>query len=49
MSVTYGLDIKSAYDPFLSAVNDANHALFTALVPGRFLVDVFPMCEHPRH
>ena len=49
MSVTYGFDIKSANDPFFSAITDANHALSTILVPGRFLVDVLSICEHPRH
>ena len=49
MSVTYGLDIKSADDPFLSAMMEANQALFTVSVPGKFLVDVLPICEHPRY
>ena len=43
MSVTYGIDIKSADDPFLSATLEASHALATALVPGKFLADVIPI------
>ena len=43
LSVTYGLDIKSAEDPFLSATRDASHALGIALEPGKFLVDAIPI------
>ena len=49
MSVTYGIDIKSTDDPFLSAILDANQAFFAILVPGRFLVDAIPICMCPRH
>ena len=43
MSITYGIDVKSDDDQFLSASIDAGHALVTALVPGKFLVDTIPM------
>jgi len=43
LSVTYGIDPKSTDDPFLSATLEAAHALATALVPGKFLVDTIPM------
>jgi len=43
LSVTYGLDLKSAEDPFLSATRDASHALGIALEPGKFLVDAIPI------
>ena len=43
LSVTYGLDLKSAEDPFLSATREASHALGIALEPGRFLVDAIPI------
>jgi len=43
LSATYGLDIKSAEDPFLSATREASHALAIALEPGRFLVDAIPI------
>jgi hypothetical protein len=49
MAVTYGIDVKSIDDPFLRATIDANLAFFTVLVPGKFLVDVLPICEHPHH
>jgi len=43
LSVTYGLDLKSAEDPFLSATRAASHALGVALEPGKFLVDAIPI------
>ena len=43
MSVTYGIDVKSDDDKFLSVSIDAGRALVTALVPGKFLVDTIPM------
>ena len=48
MSATYGIEIKSVDDPFLSATLEATHALATALMPGKFLVDTIPMrsCLH---
>ena len=44
MSITYGIDIKSADDRFLNASLEATHTIVAALVPGKFLVDVIPMC-----
>jgi len=43
LSVTYGIDPKSTDDPFLSATVDAAHTLSTAMVPGKFLVDIIPI------
>jgi len=43
LSVTYGVDPESTDDPFLSATVDAAHALASAMVPGKFLVDTIPM------
>ena len=47
MSMTYGIDIESADNPFLSANLEATHGLTTALVPGKFLVDTIPICTYP--
>ena len=44
MSITYGIDIKSADDRFLNASLEATHTIVAALVPGKFLVDVIPIC-----
>ena len=43
MSITYGIDSKSADDPFLKANIEASHAVTAALVPGTWLVDVIPI------
>jgi len=43
LSITYGMDIKSADDRFLNANLEAAHALAAVLVPGKFLVDVIPI------
>ena len=48
MSVTYGMDVKSAEDPFLRGILEATHAFTTATVPGKFLVDIIPMCASQR-
>jgi hypothetical protein len=42
MSLTYGLDIKSHEDPFLSSAERALTLLEEVTVPGAFLVDTFP-------
>lgn len=46
LSVTYGIDVQSIRDPFLGASLDASHALASAMVPGKFLVDIIPIREH---
>ena len=44
--MTYGIDLKSADDPFLTAIFEASHAAGVALVPGKFLVDAIPICVY---
>ena len=44
LSITYGIDIKSVDDRFLNANLEASHAIAAAMVPGKFLADVIPMC-----
>jgi hypothetical protein len=43
MSVTYGMDVKSINDQFLSANLEASHAWESAVEPGKFLVDAIPI------
>ena len=43
MSIAYGIDSKSADDPFLKANIEASHAVSATLVPGKWLVDVIPI------
>lgn len=48
MSLTYGLDIKSHEDPFLTSAERALALLEEVTVPGAFLVDTFPSCKYLR-
>jgi hypothetical protein len=43
LSVTYGIDVKSIDDQFLSASLEASDALESAVLPGKFLVDAIPI------
>jgi len=44
MYLTYGFDIKSHEDPFLSAAERALAIIEEVTVPGAFLVNTFPIC-----
>jgi len=44
MEMTYGMDIKSHEDKFLQAAQRALGYLDSAMIPGAFLVDTFPIC-----
>ena len=48
MYLTYGFDIKSHEDPFLSAAERALAIIEEVTVPGAFLVDTFPICTRQR-
>ena len=41
--MTYGIDIESADDPFLSANLEATQGFTAAMVPGKFIVDAIPI------
>jgi len=43
LSVTYGIDVQSSEDPFLRIMLEATEAFAAATVPGRFLVNNFPI------
>jgi hypothetical protein len=43
LSVAYGLNIESENDKLYSLSEDAMNAVDIAMVPGRFLVDFFPI------
>jgi len=44
LSITYGIDIESVGDRFLDASTEVSHAIAAVIVPGKFLVDVIPIC-----
>jgi hypothetical protein len=43
LSITYGIDVKSVDDPFLSTNLEAAYVWETAMVPGKYLVDAIPI------
>ena len=43
MEITYGMDIRSHEDKFLQAAEQAMGHFESAIVPGAFLVDTFPI------
>ncbi|KAG6849544.1 hypothetical protein H0H93_007559, partial [Arthromyces matolae] len=42
---TYGLEIKPQNDPYVTTAFEAAHTLFTAAIPGAFLVDSLPVVD----
>jgi len=43
LSIAYGMNVKSESDRYFLASEDAMAAIDLALLPGAFLVDVFPI------
>ncbi|KAF9645995.1 cytochrome P450 [Thelephora ganbajun] len=46
MSIAYGLDVRSVDDPYLKATTEAMEGVKLAVVPGAFLVDIFPILRY---
>ncbi|KAG6846974.1 hypothetical protein H0H93_010785 [Arthromyces matolae] len=46
MEYTYGLEIKPKNDPYVTTAFEAAHTLFTAAIPGAFLVDSLPILKY---
>jgi len=44
MEITYSINIKSHEDRFLQAAERALEHFDSAMIPGAFLVDTFPIC-----
>jgi cytochrome P450 len=45
VKMTYGIDVQSGEDEYISVPEQVLSAVNEASVPGRFLVDLFPMRE----
>lgn len=45
LSVAYGIDIQEQDDPLLKAAEVSVHVADATLVPGAYLVDLFPLRE----
>ncbi|KAJ7893769.1 cytochrome P450 [Mycena leptocephala] len=46
ISVTYGIDVLPSEDPYIALVGAAVNALIAAALPGKFLVDGFPILKY---
>lgn len=46
MSITYGIDTLPERDPYVTAAEDALHAVVMAAIPGTFLVDSLPFLKY---
>ncbi|KAJ7032278.1 cytochrome P450 [Mycena alexandri] len=46
MSLTYGIDVLPAHDPYISLAEEAVNSAAVATIPGKFLVDSIPMLKH---
>ncbi|KAG6895072.1 hypothetical protein C0993_010209, partial [Termitomyces sp. T159_Od127] len=46
LRTTYGLDIKDKNDPYIELAEKATRSLFTAAVPGAYLVDLLPILKY---
>ncbi|KAK7017743.1 cytochrome P450 [Favolaschia claudopus] len=45
MAVTYGIQVLPSHDPYIATAHEAVRSLSTASLPGRFLVDTFPILK----
>ncbi|KAJ7125761.1 cytochrome P450 [Mycena crocata] len=46
MKVTYGIDVLSSNDPYISVAKEAAHGVAIATIPGTFLVDTIPLLKY---
>ncbi|KAJ7436982.1 cytochrome P450 [Mycena galericulata] len=46
ISAAYGIDVLPSKDPYIDLAREALHAFSTANIPGRYLVDTFPILKH---
>ncbi|KAJ6580641.1 cytochrome P450 [Mycena capillaripes] len=46
MDVTYGIDVRSSDDPYITLAKDAMHGFSVATIPGAFLVDTIPALKY---
>ncbi|PPQ95248.1 hypothetical protein CVT26_014939 [Gymnopilus dilepis] len=46
LSITYGIEIRPKDDPYIKLSEDGIQPVLQAVVPGRYLVDIFPVLKH---
>jgi hypothetical protein len=44
IKMVYGIDVKNGEDEYISMPEKVLHVLSEAAIPGRFFVDLFPIC-----
>jgi hypothetical protein len=44
--VAYGLQIEETNDPYIQHIEEVLDAIGEAAIPGRYLVDLFPIMKH---
>src|SRR5690349_5001441 len=44
--VAYGIQIKEKNDPYIQHIEEVIHAVGEAAIPGRYLVDLFPIMKY---
>ncbi len=47
--IAYGLDVDTPEDEYLSLAQEGNDIFLEAFVPGRYLVESFPILKHIPH
>ena len=45
LSIAYGIEVQEENDPFIAAAETSIHVVATTLMPGAYLVDLFPPRE----
>ena len=45
MRTVYGIEVTDSNDKYVKIAMEAGSALFDTLIPGKFLVDILPICE----
>lgn len=46
ISIAYGIETLEDNDPYVATAEHTMEAVNASLVPGAFLVDLFPVCEY---
>lgn len=45
ITIAYGIETMEENDPFITTAEHTMEAVNASMIPGAFLVDIFPVCE----
>lgn len=48
ITIAYGIETLEEDDPYVATAEDVMVAVGESMLPGTFLVNLFPICEHFR-